>query len=90
MTTAGTDLVPVIKSTQVVSATEVTTHKATHDKAVKRYYEYQAVGQALRTQIIESIEAKYLNTLHNVDIDMIKISLLQNLCIITHNNKMDI
>ena len=134
-TTTGTDLVPVEQNAQVISAAEVATQKATHEEALKRYYECQAVEQALRTQIIESIEPEYLDALRNVDTDMInesipeifdflqanygriteeqlvekedevknydydpntpvdkvftKITLLQDLCIITHNDKTD-
>ena len=43
--------------TAIISSAEVTTQKAAHDEATKRYYECQAVEQALRTQIIEAVEA---------------------------------
>ena len=57
----------------VIFSVEVATQKATHDDAVRKDYECQAVEQALRTQIIEAINAEYLDALHNVDTDMCQI-----------------
>ena len=55
----------------VIFSAEVATQKAAHDDAVRKYYECQAVEQALRTQIIESIDPEYLDALRHVDTDMI-------------------
>ena len=49
----------------------MTTQKVAHDEAAKRYYECQAVEQALRSQIIEAVEPEYIDTLYNVDTYMI-------------------
>ena len=51
------------------------TQKVAHDEALKRYYECQAVEQALRTQIIEAIDSEYLDVLRNIDTDMINESI---------------
>ena len=51
------------------------TQKVAHDEALKRYYECQAVEQALRTQIIEAIDSEYLDALCYVDTDMINESI---------------
>ena len=59
----------------VIFSAEVATQKATHDDAVRKYYECQAVEQALRTQIIEAIDAEYLDALRNVNTDMISDSI---------------
>ena len=53
------------------------TQKAAHDEAIRKYYECQAVEQALRTQIIEAVDAEYLDTLRHVDTDMINESIPQ-------------
>ena len=55
----------------VIFSAEVATQKAAHDDAVRKYYECQAVEQALRTQIIEAIAPEYLDALRHVDTDMI-------------------
>ena len=57
--------------TTIISSAEVTTQKAALDKSVKSYYECEAVEQTLHTQIKEALEPKYLDTLRNVDKDMI-------------------
>ena len=61
--------------TAIISSAKVTTQKAAHNEAVKRYFECQAVAQALRTQIIEATKPKYLDALRNVDTDMINESI---------------
>ena len=61
--------------TAIISSAEVATQKAAHDEATKRYYECQAVEQALRNQIIEAVEPEYLDALRNVDTDMINESI---------------
>ena len=66
---------PEQAQTALISSAEVTTQKATHDEAVKRYYECQAVEQTLCTQIIEAVEPEYLDALRNVDTDMINESI---------------
>ena len=53
------------------------TQKAAHDEAIRKYYECQAVEQALRTQIIEAVDAEYLDALRHVDTDMINESIPQ-------------
>ena len=73
--TIGADLVPADQNAQVISGAEVATQKATHEEAIKRYYEYQVVEQVLSTQIIESIEPEYLDALRNVDTNMINESI---------------
>ena len=55
----------------VIFSAEVATQKATHDDALRKFYECQAVEQALRTQIIEAIDSEYLDALRHVDTDMI-------------------
>ena len=59
----------------VIFSAEVATQKAAHDDAVQKYYECQAIEQALRTQIIEAIEPEYLDALRHVDTDMINESI---------------
>ena len=67
-----TALVPTENSNaSVITAAEVATQKAAHEGELKKYYECQAVEQALRTQIIEAVEADYLDALRNVNTDMI-------------------
>jgi len=76
-TPTQTDLVtsPTQQPTVIFSA-EVATQKAAHDDAVKKkYYKCQAVEQALRSQIIEAIEAEYIDALRNIDTDMINASI---------------
>ena len=55
----------------VITAAAVATQKAVHEGELKKYYKCEGVEQALRTQIIEAIEADYLDALRNVNTDMI-------------------
>ena len=55
----------------VIFSAEVATQKAVHDEAVRKYYECQAVEQALCTQIIEAVDPEYLDILQYIDTDMI-------------------
>ena len=58
-------------TTSVITAAEVAVQKAAHDTEVKKFYECQTVEQALRTQIIEAIDADYLDALRNINTYMI-------------------
>ena len=71
--------------TTLISSAEVTTQKAAHDETVKRYYECQAVEQALCTQIIEAIEPEYLDVLRNINTDMINESIPEIFTFFTEN-----
>ena len=42
---------------------------------MKKFHKCQAVEQALRTQIIEAIDAEYLDALRNINTDMINKSI---------------
>ena len=59
----------------MITAAEVATQKATHEGELKKYYECQAVEQALRSQIIEAVKSDYLDALRNVNTDMINESI---------------
>ena len=77
--TATQDTTALIATDQatasVITAAEVASQKAAHDNEVKKFYECQAVEQALRTQIIEAIEPDYLDALRNINTDMINESI---------------
>ena len=62
-------------STTRVSAAELAHERAAHDENVRVYNECQAVEQALRNQLIDAIPAEYLDSLRNVDSDMINDSI---------------
>jgi len=53
------------------TAADIAQQKATHDEALRLFLECQAVEQALRVQIIEAVDAIYLDALRNSDTDMI-------------------
>ena len=53
-----------------LTAAEVTAQKLTHDELQRQYNECQAVESALRNQIIEAIEPKYLHPLRNMITNM--------------------
>ena len=59
----------------VITAAEVAAQKAAHDNDMKKFYECQAVEQALCTQIIEAIKPDYLDALRNINTDMINESI---------------
>ena len=61
----------------IIFSAEVTMQKAAHNEALCKYYECQAVEQVLRTQIIEAVDAEYLDALRHVDTDMINESIPQ-------------
>lgn len=58
-----------------VSAAELAHERAAHEETVRVYNECQAVEQALRNQLIDAIPAEYLDSLQNVDSDMINDSI---------------
>ena len=60
-----------IPSTNRLSATEISQEKSAHVKTVRIYNEWHAVKQALRNQLIDAIPPTYLDSLRNVDLDMI-------------------
>ena len=66
---------PAATQPTVIFSAEVATQKVTHDDAVRKFYECQAVEQALRTQIIKAIDSEYLDALRHVDTDMINESI---------------
>ena len=76
-TTATPTQEPAPSTTQpmVIFSAEVATQKATHEDAVRKYYECQAIEQALRMQIIEVIDPEFLDALRHVDTDMINESI---------------
>ena len=59
----------------VITTAEVAAQKAAHDNDMKKFYECQAVEQALCTQIIEAIKPDYLDALRNINTDMINESI---------------
>ena len=65
------DLVSTDTQSAVISSAEVTIQKADCDETVKWYYVCQAVKQALSTQNFDTVDPKYLDTLRNIDINMI-------------------
>ena len=50
---------------------EIATQRIAHDERQRLYNKVQAVERALRNQIIDAIEAEYLQPLRNVTTDMI-------------------
>ena len=58
-----------------LSAAELSLGKSEHDKSVRTFNECQAVEQALRNQFIDEIPPAYLDSLRNVDSDVINDSI---------------
>ena len=68
-----------------VSAAELSQEKSAHDEMVRTYNECQAVEQALRNQLIDAIPPAYLDSLRNVDSDMINDSIPTIIAFLTEN-----
>ena len=76
---------PFIPSGIRLSAAELSQEKCAHDETVRTYNECQAVEQALRNQLIEAIPSVYLDSLRNVDSDMINDSIPTIIAFLTEN-----
>ena len=58
-------------STPSITAVDIANQKSRHEERERQYYECQALEQALRNQIENAIDRKYLDALRNTDTDMI-------------------
>jgi len=68
-----------------ITAVDIANQKAQHDEQSRRYWETQAIEQALRNQIIEAIDKDYLDALRNNHTDMINDSIPEIFDYLTEN-----
>lgn len=52
-----------MNTTNAVTVMDIANQKAQHNKDVRSYWECQAIAQALRNQIIKTIDKDYLDAL---------------------------
>ena len=58
-----------------MTLTDIAEQKAQHDENLRLYFECIAVENTLRYQLINAVPSEYLDSLRNVDTDMISDSI---------------
>ena len=71
--------------TKPITAVEIAAQRLKHDNQKHLYNEVQALETALRNQVIEAINRKYLEPLHNITTDMINDSIPDNFAFLRMN-----